>query len=59
MNAGFVVSGRPIVAQTISIGGVGIGDGLDVLRQKKKMFRISASRARQYSLIQEIEIWRA
>ena len=38
MNDGFVVFRRPIVAQDIPIGGVDIGDDLDILRQEQKLF---------------------
>jgi hypothetical protein len=38
MNAGLLVSRCPIVTQAIPIGGVDIGDDLDILRQEQKLF---------------------
>jgi hypothetical protein len=54
MNARFAVSGCPIVGQAIPIGGVDIR-GLDVLRQKKRLFPHFAEAGTAIFLTQEIE----
>jgi hypothetical protein len=55
MNAAFVVSGCPIVAQAIPIGGVDIGDDLDVLRQEQKLFPHFGEASTAIFSMQEIE----
>ena len=55
MNDGFVVFRCPIVAQDIPIGGVDIGDDLDILRQEQKLFSHFGEAGTAIFLIQEIQ----
>jgi hypothetical protein len=55
MNAGFLVSRCPMVAQAIPIGGVDIGDDLDILRQEQKLFPHFGEAGTAIFLIQEIQ----
>ena len=53
MNAGFLVSRCPIVAQAIPIGGVDIG-AIEVLRRDEKLFSHFGEAGTAIFLIQEI-----
>ena len=54
MNAGFLVSGCPMVTQAIPIGGIDIGD-LDIQRRDQKLFPHFGEAGTAIFLIQEIE----
>jgi hypothetical protein len=55
MIAGFVLPCRLIVAQTIPIGAVDIGNGLGLLRQEKKLLPHFGEASTAIFAIQEIE----